>query len=183
MHTIQSTLVGGSPGDGRSAPQVLSPSALPVLALIDEARDRLQPLARAQGVRLEFLPGPGLPELRGDRERLLQIITNLVTNAVQMVPAGGCVTVSESAKGSAAEFVVSDSGSGITAADLPWVFDRYWSGPSGRTSGIGQGLAIARELVQAHGGRIEVQSMPGLGTTVRFTIPFAGTAAATSRSM
>lgn len=173
MQTFQSTLVGGSPGDRHPAQAFLAASALPVEALIDDARDLLQPVARAKAVRLEFLPDPGLPELRGDRDRLLEVITSLVTNAVQMVPAGGCVTVSESAKGQVAEFVVSDSGPGITAAELPRIFDRHRNGGSQQVSGAGPGLAIARELVEAHGGHIEVQSMPGLGTTFRFTIPFA----------
>jgi len=110
--------------------------------------------------------------IQGDYGRLDQVLGNLTSNAVRHTLAGGTVTLAASPTAEGVCIVVADTGEGIAAEDLPYVFDRFWRGDRARThadgAGSGLGLAIARQLVQAHGGRIAVASEPGGGTT--FTI-------------
>src|SRR5690606_26127129 len=100
---------------------------------------------------------------------------NLLANALRHTPAGGTVTVRGVAAGSGVRLEVSDTGEGIPAADLPYVFDRFWRGDRARThsdgAGSGLGLAIARQLAEAHGGEIEVSSEVGKGTVFVITLP------------
>jgi signal transduction histidine kinase len=106
-----------------------------------------------------------------DRHRLLQVLGNLVGNALKFTPQGGHVTVRvrpEPPGGAALLFVVEDSGPGIRPEQMPHLFERYWSGDS---RGVGLGLFIARSIVRAHGGDIEVRSEPGMGATFSFTVP------------
>lgn len=113
--------------------------------------------------------------LQGDPVRLDQVLSNLVSNALRHTPPGGTVTLSAQRQEQAVEITVADTGLGIPAADLPFVFDRFWKGDRARTqsqgAGSGLGLAIARQLVEAHGGRIEVTSAVGVGTTFTITLP------------
>ena len=109
-----------------------------------------------------------LPPIHGDRERLLQVLLNLVSNAVKHTE-GGSVSLSARAEGSMAAVTVQDTGEGIAPELLPQLFGRY---PQNRAAGgNGLGLYICAQIVQAHGGRINVESRAGAGTTVRFTIP------------
>jgi signal transduction histidine kinase len=110
----------------------------------------------------------------GDKNRLHQVVTNLLTNAIKFTPASGSVGVSVSSRGNEATIVVEDSGRGIPKEDLGHVFDRFWRGPGVRhTSGSGVGLAVVRELVQAHNGGVTVASDEGRGATFVVTIPSA----------
>ena len=111
----------------------------------------------------------------GDAGRLDQVLGNLVSNALRYVPPGGQITLHAEAAGDGVRIAVSDTGSGIPAEDLPYVFDRFWKGDRSRsrTGGLGSGLglAIARQLVQAHGGQIDVESTEGRGTTFTVELP------------
>jgi len=108
----------------------------------------------------------------GDRDRLKQVILNLVANAVNYTPAGGEVRLSLTKKEGRACLIVEDTGPGISPEDLPHIFDRFYRGDRSRkrteSSGFGLGLSIAKWIVERHGGKIEVESQPGQGT--RFTV-------------
>jgi signal transduction histidine kinase len=139
-------------------------------SLLDETRALLTMHARAKRVELLTVVAPSLPKLLADHDRLLQVLANVCGNAVKFTPAGGRVTLAAKERGAAVEVSVTDSGPGIPADDLPHVFDAYWR--SDRVAaGAGLGLAIARWLVEAHGGRIEARAPCGGGLTIAFTIP------------
>ena len=109
-----------------------------------------------------------------DYGRLDQILNNLLANALRHTPEGGTVTVRATPSDGGVRLLVSDTGEGIPPADLPYVFDRFWRGDRARThgegAGSGLGLAIARQLVEAHGGEIEVSSEVGKGTVFTITL-------------
>ncbi len=118
--------------------------------------------------------GPVL-RLRGDYGRLEQVLGNLLANAIRHTPAGGVVTLKGEGGPLGVRLTVGDTGEGIPPEDLPYVFDRFWRADRARThsagAGSGLGLAIARQLVQAHGGTIDVQSTLGQGTTFIIDLP------------
>ena len=145
-------------------------------ALILRSVEGLRPLAEAGGVTLATSVPAELPTLRVDPDRVTQLLSNVIGNAVKFTPAGGSVTVTARADDDAVEVAVSDDGEGIPAAQLPRVFDRFYQGSlTSRATrhGAGLGLPIAHGIVEAHGGRIWIESAPGVGTTVRFTLPLA----------
>ena len=107
----------------------------------------------------------------GDRDRLLQVLTNLVDNAIKFTPEGGVVTLKAEKHRAEIRFFISDTGPGISEGDQEHIFEPYWqAGPTAYT-GVGLGLAIAKQIVEQHGGEIWVESEPGQGTTFVFTIP------------
>lgn len=119
-----------------------------------------------------------LPPLHADEDRILQVLTNLLNNALQHTPAGGTVTVSAQKNAEFVQFSVSDSGAGLSAADLELVFARFYRVDKSRSrqsgGGSGIGLTIARHLVEAHGGKIWAESPGlGLGSTFYFTLPLS----------
>jgi PAS domain S-box-containing protein len=143
-------------------------------ALIGRSVEALRPLADAGGLTLATSLPPVLPRLRLDPDRVTQLLSNVIGNAVKFTPAGGAVTVSAVVDAAAVEVRVHDTGEGIAAAQLPRVFDRFYQ--ASLTShaprhGAGLGLPIARGIVEAHGGRIWIESAPATGTTVHFTLP------------
>ncbi|NDJ34643.1 MAG: HAMP domain-containing protein [Chloroflexi bacterium] len=120
----------------------------------------------------------GLPQLTGDGDRLAQVFTNLVDNAITHTPQGGQVTVRAKERSDGVVIAVSDTGPGIPAEDLPHIFERFYQvdksrarSGSGSKKGTGLGLTIVRELVEAHGGKVGVQSQPGAGTTFKVWLP------------
>ena len=132
----------------------------------------LQPLARSQGVSLVFEGPDELPTIPCDSGRVMQVLSNLVGNALDFTPAGGRVCVSWEPREAELTVRVADTGTGIPAEQLPLVFGDFWQGTSvRRRSGIGLGLVITRAIVEAHGGKIAVESAVGVGTTVTFTLP------------
>ena len=150
----------------------------PVESIIQRVRATFERPAAQRGVRLEVEVAPATPEVHGDAERILQVLANLVSNAVKFTEAGGTVTVLAEASGGEVLFSVRDTGAGVPADDLSHLFDLYWHARrNARSRGSGYGLAIARGIVEAHGGRIWVESVVGKGSTFRFTIPAAGTTA------
>src|SRR5690606_14482883 len=102
--------------------------------------------------------------------RLLQVLSNLVANAVKFTPRTGTVTISADSREAHVEFAVRNTGIGIPADQLANIFDRFWQAPESRRSGAGLGLAIVKGLVEAHGGRVLVESEPGRGSVFRFAV-------------
>jgi Osmosensitive K+ channel histidine kinase len=144
-------------------------------ALVTEAVETVRPTLQSKGIdcRLELPVAPAM--VRGDRTRLLQVITNLLVNACKFTQAGGMVTTALSVAAGEVELRVTDDGAGIDPALLPQVFDSFVQGaqPAARKQGgLGLGLAIARSLVSLHGGRISAHSDgKGLGSDFRITLP------------
>lgn len=106
-----------------------------------------------------------------DRARILQVLANLLGNAIKFCAPGSSIDVQTMTVAGAFQVSVRDSGRGIAAEDLPFVFDAYWSKGEGERTGTGLGLYITRRIVEAHGGRIWIDSKPGDGTQVHFTLP------------
>ncbi|HZA83928.1 MAG TPA: HAMP domain-containing sensor histidine kinase [Actinomycetes bacterium] len=137
----------------------LEPTSLPDLAA--EVLDRFEPEAAAAGVRLEHRLDGGPPVLAG-RDQLGRVLANLVVNGIRHTPRGGRLQVAVAEGDGTAVVQVADGCGGIPEADLPHVFDQLWRGdPARSTKGAGLGLAIARGLVETHGGTIEVANVPG----------------------
>ena len=138
-------------------------------ALADDAAGAFRAQADAAGVRLEVRLAQALPLVDVDPFRINEVLANLLSNALRHTPSGGSVTVSVDADDRGVAFIVADSGSGISPDALPHVFDRFAKGEG--SPGAGLGLAIAKSLVEAHGGELTAESEPGKGTTMRFTLP------------
>jgi signal transduction histidine kinase len=144
--------------------------------IVEQAVTILRPQANAKGLMLSVDLPDNLPPVDVDPERVGQVLRNLLNNAVAHTPQGGEVAVA--ARSGDREVVVSvrDTGTGIAAEHLPYVFDRFYRADKSRarqTGGAGLGLAIAKQLVIAHGGSIKVESAPEQGTTFTFTLPVA----------
>jgi signal transduction histidine kinase len=125
--------------------------------------------ADARGVTLRVEDSRDLPLIDLDPLRIREVLTNLVSNAIQHTPRGGAVSIA--IEPAAGRFIVrvADTGTGVAPEDLPKIFDRFYKGPTSHGSGLG--LTIARNLVVAHGGEIRAESHPGKGTTVTFSLP------------
>lgn len=141
--------------------------------LLAEACQTLQPLAAHKSLALECGAPPPLPAVVADRGRVLQAFSNLVGNAIAATEAGGRITLGAEPAGQEVRFWVSDTGAGIPAEHLDRLFEPYWQGRRRGRQGAGLGLFITKGIVQAHGGRIDVQSRPGAGSTFSFTLPVA----------
>ena len=155
-------------------------------AAVESAVEQADGAARKRGVRLSHqLPDQPL-RIRHDPQRIGQVVTNLVLNAIKFTPRGGSVEVRLAPAGSGARIDVIDTGVGIDAAELPHVFERFYRGSQAneaRGSGSGLGLAIVRSIVDMHGGAITVESQVGAGSRFTVTLPpdprmIAGTPAA-----
>ena len=149
---------------------VLTPVDLALVA--DEAAEAMEPQLENAGLSLTRDLQTAV--VRGDKNRLHQVVSNLLTNAVKFTPAGGSVWVSVGSQDRLATIVVEDTGRGIPAEDIKHVFDRFWRGPAVReTAGSGVGLAVVQELVRAHHGNVSVTSEEGRGSRFVITIPSA----------
>lgn len=150
----------------------LDTAPLDLASLVREVHAELQPAARDRNVQLT-LDASGSVVVDGDRHRLSQLILILIDNALQHAGSGIAVEMSLAAHRGKAILTVRDSGAGIEANHLPHVFDRFYRADSARSraGGAGLGLAIAREIAEAHGGRISVESQPGAGSAFRVTLP------------
>jgi two-component system OmpR family sensor kinase/two-component system sensor histidine kinase BaeS len=147
-------------------------------ALAQDTAAALRPRADRAGVSLDVGATDPVPETDLDQVRIGEVLANLLTNAIRHTPPGGAVRVLLSPAQAGVAFAVSDTGPGIDARDLPHVFDRFVK--SADSGGAGLGLAIARSLVEAHGGRITAESAPGAGTTMRFVLPAVGNSSGSS---
>ncbi|ABS27202.1 ATP-binding protein [Anaeromyxobacter sp. Fw109-5] len=141
--------------------------------LVREAVESMQSLVRGHGVELDVDAAPDLPLVLADHDRILQVLGNLVSNAVKVTEAGGRIGVRAEPRAAAVRFAVSDTGPGIAPDELERIFEPYRRGAGATYSGTGLGLAIARGIVEAHGGRIGVESAVGAGSTFWFTLPVA----------
>ncbi len=145
--------------------------AISLADVVDDAADMFEPVMRDAGIAFTTKRARELPLLQADRGRLLQVLSNLLGNAVRFTPRGGAVTLSLDAVGSVVRIAVRDSGPGVSPEDVPRLFERYWQAPRLRRAGSGLGLFIAKGIVEAHGGEIGVVSDTGQGSEFWFTIP------------
>jgi signal transduction histidine kinase len=149
-------------------------------AAFEEAERMLHPLADAGAVALTFEAAPGAATLLAavDQPRIVQLLSNLVGNAIRFTPPGGVVTVRYAVDADGVTASVSDTGTGIAPDDLPHLFAAFWRGDGAQhragdaRRGVGLGLWIAQSIVDAHGGTLRVDSLPGVGTTFHFALPF-----------
>jgi signal transduction histidine kinase len=148
----------------------LAPVEVP--SLVQEALESATPMATAKHLTLDRTV-ENVPPVAADRDRVLQVLGNLLGNAIKFTPAGGQVTVRAEHDGVEAKFSVCDTGPGIPPEHVPHVFDRYWQAKSTAKLGTGLGLSIAKGIVEAHAGRIWVESEPGRGASFIFTLPYA----------
>ena len=148
----------------------ISAQSLDVTQIFEEALSLLMPLASEKQVELTFHAEPDL-QIHADPERLFQVLSNLISNAIKFTPADGKIVVAAMSNGDDIVFSVRDSGKGIPAEQLPHIFDRYWTAKEGNTSGTGLGLYISQGIIKAHGGQLLAESTPGEGSEFRFTVP------------
>lgn len=150
----------------------ISPRPLEVTQIFEEAYTLLAPLALDKAIDLVFLPGQALT-VNADPERLFQVLSNLIGNAIKFTPKQGQITVTAQAHGDHVLFSVRDCGEGIAPDQLPFIFDRYWTLKDNNPTGTGLGLYISQGIVKAHGGVITAESEVGQGSEFRFTMPVA----------
>jgi PAS domain S-box-containing protein len=148
-------------------------SRVPTRKLLVDFVEAQRPLASSASLELQLEVTSELPDVRADQHRLLQVLENLVGNAIKFTPRGGRVTVGAIPRQHEVLFWVADTGCGIPPEGLPHVFDRFWQARKGASQGAGLGLPITRGIVEAHGGRIWVESSAGCGSKFFFTIPAA----------
>jgi PAS domain S-box-containing protein len=142
---------------------------------VEEAYATMEPQAAKSDVEITLDLETDLPPIVCDRDRIIQALTNLISNAIKFTPAGGRIAVSAHRRGEHLVLTVSDTGLGIPKEDLPKIFDRFYrvQRPGQEIKGTGLGLAIVSRIVVAHGGRVEVESEPGQGTTFTVLLPQA----------
>jgi len=139
--------------------------------VVQRAVEQLRPQADARGLSVESDGAGGEVRVLGDEERLLQVLLNLVGNAIKFTPRGGAVRLGVTAQRDRVELAVEDTGVGIPADALPRVFERYWR--HGTRAGTGLGLAIVKSIVEMHGGRVQAESTEGKGTRFIVQLPRA----------
>ncbi len=138
--------------------------------LLIDAVEQAAPLAELRSVQLTTDGSRG-GTVRCDRERVLQVLANLIANAIKFSPEGGIVTLQATCSAGACTFEVTDTGPGISEEQLPYLFNRYWQAPDTAGRGTGLGLAIAKGFVELHGGTISCESRLGHGSKFSFTLP------------
>lgn len=151
----------------------VDPVPVEVRSLVLEAMEAATPLAGAASIKVSCDIADGLPPVASDRERVLQVLANLIGNAIKFTPNGGGIRIIAALETNEVRFTVADTGPGIPPEHLEHVFDRYWQAKSTAKLGTGLGLSIAKGIVEAHGGHIWVESPPGSGAQFSFTLPLA----------
>jgi signal transduction histidine kinase len=146
-----------------------------VRGVVRDAEELFAPIATQRSIHLSSeVPGEPCP-LRCDRDQLLQVLSNLVDNALKFTPEGGTVTLRLRSLDDAVSLSVADTGPGIHTEQLPHIFEKHWSGRGKARADAGLGLYIVKGIVAAHGGSIQVDTKPGAGTTFSISLP-CGTA-------
>ncbi len=148
-------------------------ASYPVENILAEASAMVQERATPKGIALVTSPAPAGTRVQCDRNRVLQVFANLMSNAIKFTPPGGTITISAELDAPHVTFIVRDTGAGIDPEHLEHVFDRFWKSKDPTKAGTGLGLAICHGIVHQHGGTIWVGSTPGEGTAFYFTIPLA----------
>jgi signal transduction histidine kinase len=142
--------------------------------LLERAMSAHLPEAQQQGISMQIETSSDLPQVEVDPGRMAQVLENLVNNALRYTPEGGRIVLSAEANTSTIKLHVQDNGVGITPEDLPYVFDRFYRSEKSRPrqgTESGLGLAIAKSIVEAHGGSLWVESALGEGTTFTIALP------------
>ncbi|HEX2661380.1 MAG TPA: ATP-binding protein [Candidatus Acidoferrum sp.] len=158
---------------------------LSVLQLVQSCVETTQRLATEKRLRVSVNLPPSVPDIAADRRRLAEVLQNLLDNAIQYTPSGGEIVVSASSDPEEVTFTVSDTGIGIPQVDQPRIFERFYRVDVARSrevGGTGLGLSIAKHLVEAHGGRIWVESEVRRGSRFHFTVPLFQPQQAASRT-
>lgn len=137
------------------------------------ALETFQAAAEERDIRMDLCVAADAPAVACDYDRVVQALSNLLSNALRFTPAGGSIVIGAEPLESEVVFFVKDSGAGIAEEELPHLFERYWRGKKSRYKGVGLGLTIAKGIVAAHGGRIWVESKLGEGAQFFFTLPRA----------
>lgn len=168
MNRLISDLLELAAIEGGALPIVRAP--VEARALLETSFDRFRATAAEKQVHLdrEVKTDPGTIQV--DRDRILQVLSSLLGNAVELTPAGGKVMITVDVIDELPTFAVSDSGPGITAEQRSKIFGPYWQAGRTRGAGVGLGLSIARGLIEEHGGTLQVESEAGAGATFSFTI-------------
>ena len=154
----------------------LRPTVLSIQELIADVLDVLHPLAQQKSITMEVTSLDGIPKVHADRDKLYEVLANLVDNAIKFTPSGGRIEIGTKVLNDRAIRVeVSDTGCGIPEEDLPKIFDKFYRvhSLSSNHAGAGLGLAIAKGLIELHGGTIGVESTSGKGSHFYFTVPYA----------
>jgi signal transduction histidine kinase len=138
--------------------------------LVSEAVAEFGPLAATKEIQLSARCATNLPSVHVDRQRIQQVFGNLLQNALRYTPAGGQVSIGATCAGDGVAFHVTDQGPGIDEDERPHLFEPFYRGRAARGTGTGLGLFIVRSIIDAHGGRIAVNSARGLGSTFTFVI-------------
>ena len=155
---------------------LIEPQSIAPAKLLKDARAARLPRARQKAISLDVQVAPGIPEISVDPDRMMQVLSNLLDNALFYTPDGGRILLSARAVENGVEISVQDDGPGIAAEDLEHIFERFYRSDASRhrdDGGSGLGLAIARSIVEKHNGRIWAESIQGEGTKIFIRIPLA----------
>ena len=159
----------------------VQPEPVEVAELLSEAEELFRAQASVASVTIDYDRDGGLPPVRADRHRVMQVMSNLIGNSLKFTPPGGRIGVRAQSDDGHVLFTIRDTGPGIAREHLQDIFSPYWQAKRAERLGAGLGLPIAKGIVEAHGGRIWVESEPGKGTTFFFTLP-TGSAVTSSRA-
>jgi len=173
-HIVGDLIEAASPRRGKSELKLDDVDLNQLLTLI---HNEFEPLLKKEGIKMKIYIGEGLPSVHAEFDKLGHILRNLINNAIKFNKPGGSITIKAAEEGGAVEVCVTDTGIGIPKDELDKIFDHLYQsdGSSGRSyGGTGLGLAVVKELVEAHGGEITVKSTPGKGSTFCFTLPISG---------
>jgi signal transduction histidine kinase len=146
---------------------------VPVASIFRQTSESFLPAAQKRNIRLNVIPPADGILVRADPLRVAQLVGNVVGNAIKFTPEKGSVTVKAAPDGERVVVQVTDTGPGIPPSDIPHLFDNFWQARINDHRGVGLGLAIAKGVAEAHGGRIWCESTVGVGSTFSFTLPIA----------
>ena len=148
----------------------LERTPIEVQPLVREVHDSFRAQAEEKGITFRYDVASDLPRINADRDRIFQVLANLVGNAIKFTPRGGRIDVRATRSGDAVDLAVQDTGSGIPADEIPHLFERFWQARRAQRSGAGLGLTIAQAIVDAHDSTLRVRSEVGVGTEFSFSI-------------